>query len=61
MDGLERNCHMAMYKIADNFGDNGWIWLYFRHNVGTYKGHFWCELQLPTTLIEKVNMSFVCF
>ena len=34
----------AMYKMVDNFGNNGWIRLKFWHNMGTYEGHLWCEL-----------------
>ena len=34
----------AMYKMVNNFGNNGWIWLKFWHNMGAYKGHLWCEL-----------------
>ena len=40
---------VAMYKIVDNFVDNFWIWLKFWHNMDTYKGHLWCELQLPAS------------
>ena len=29
--------------------------------MGTYKGHLWCELQLPASLIVGVNMDFVLF
>ena len=52
---------VAMYKIVDNFGNNGWIWLKFWHNMGAYKGHLWCELLLPTSLIVGVIMNYVCF
>ena len=34
----------VVYKIVDNFGNNGWIWLKFWHNMDAYKGHLWCEL-----------------
>ena len=52
---------VAMYEIVDNFGNNGWIWLTFWHNMGTYKGHHWCKLQLPTSLIVGVIMNYMCF
>ena len=51
---------VAVYKIVDNFGNNGWIWLKFWHNVGAYKGHFWCELQLPASLIVGVIAGSYC-
>ena len=51
----------AVYKIVDNFGNNGWIWLKFRHNMDAYKGHLWCELQLPASLIVGVITNCVCF
>ena len=52
---------VAMYKICDNSGKNGWIWLQFWHNMGAYKGHLWCELQLPTSLIVGVIAVHVLF
>ena len=52
---------VAMYKIVYNFGNNGWIWLKFWHNMGTYKGHLWYELLLPTSLIVGVIVNYVCF
>ena len=52
---------VAMYNFIDNSADNGWIWLKFWHNVGTYKGHLWCALQLPATLIVGVIKDYVCF
>ena len=50
---------VAVYKIADNFGNNGWIWLKFWHDMGAYKGHLWCELLLPTSLIVGVIVNYV--
>ena len=29
--------------------------------MGTYKGHLWYELQLPTSLIVGVIANYVCF
>ena len=29
--------------------------------MGAYKGHLWCELLLPTSLIVGVIMNYVCF
>ena len=52
---------VAMYKIVNNFDNNGWIWLKFWHNMGAYKGHLWCELLLPTSLIVGVIANYVCF
>ena len=52
---------VAMYKIVDNFGNNGWIWLKFWNNMDAYKGHLWCELQLPASLIVGVIANCVCF
>ena len=52
---------VAMYKIVDNLGNNGWIWLKFWHNMDAYKGDPWCELQLPASLIVGVIMNCVCF
>ena len=51
---------VAMYKIVDNFGNNGWIWLkFYGCNMGAYKGHCWCELLLPTSLIVGVIMNYM--
>ena len=52
---------VAVYKIVNNFGNNGWIWLKFWNNMGAYKGHLWDELLLPTNLIVGVIMNCVCF
>ena len=52
---------VAVYKIVDNFDNNGWIWLKFWNNVDAYKGHLWYELQLPANLIMGVIMNCVCF
>ena len=52
---------VALYKIVNTFGNNGWIWLKFWDNMGAYKGRFWCELLLPTSLIVGVIMNYVCF
>ena len=51
----------AMYKMVDNFDNNCWIWLKFWHNMGAYKGHLWCELQLPINLIVGVIVNWVYF
>ena len=51
----------AVYKMVNNLDNNGWIWLKFRHNMGTYKGYLCCELQLPTSLIVGVITNCVCF
>ena len=51
----------AMYKMVNNFGNNGWIWLKFWYNMGAYKGDLWCKLQLPASLIMGVIMNCVCF
>ena len=50
---------VAVYKIVDNFGNNGWVWLRFWHNMDAYKGHLWCELQLPASLIVGVIANCV--
>ena len=50
---------VAVYNIVNNFANKGWIWLKFWHNVGTYKGHLWCELQLPDTLSVWVTKDCV--
>ena len=52
---------VANYKIVNNFGSNGWIGLKFWHNMSAYKGHLWCELLLPTSLIVGVTVNYVCF
>ena len=52
---------VAMNKIIDNFGNNGWIWLKFWHNMGAYESDPWYELQLPVSLIVGVNMNCVWF
>ena len=51
----------AVYKMVDNFGNNGWIWLNFRYNLGAYEGHLWCKLQLPASLIVGGIMNWVCW
>ena len=52
---------VAVYKMVNNFDSSGWIWLKFWHNMGAYKGHLWCELLLPTSLIVGVIANYVCF
>ena len=51
----------AMYKMVDNFAKNSWIGLKFWHNMGLYKGHLWCEFELPTNCIIGVIAIWVCF
>ena len=51
----------AMYKMVNNFGNNGWIRLKFWHNMGAHGAHLWCELQLPASLIVGVIVNCVCF
>ena len=51
----------AVYKMVDNFANNCWIGLKFWHNMGPYKGHLWCEFELPTNHIVGVIMIWVCF
>ena len=29
----------AVYKMVDNFGNNGWIWLKFWYIMGAYGSH----------------------
>ena len=51
---------VAVYKIVNYFGNNGWIWLKSWHNMGAYKGHL-CEWLPPTSLIVGVIVNYVCF
>ena len=51
----------AVYKMVDNFAKNCWIGLKFWHNMGLYKGHLWCEFELPTNHIVGVIVMWVCF
>ena len=51
----------TVYNFLNNLANNGSTGLIFWHNFGTYKGHLWCEFQLPAAPIVGVIKDYVCF
>ena len=49
------------YTFCNNFANTGSTGLKFWHNVGTFSGHLWYELQHTAISTVEVTALFVCF